>query len=143
MNLPSGGAADVPMSWLKRLFKREPPPERGFVHFDFESTFPHVFWTSNWGVDDEFPDGIRYKVFSVRREPDGDFEVVLLHELRDGTKEQRLRWLVPPGELAKHDGVIRMLEQKFSVRFERADLSDVRTLEELETRARQLGWEVE
>jgi hypothetical protein len=76
------------MSLFNRLFGKKEPEPQGFVHIDFEKTFPQVFWTSNWGEDADCPEGFRYKVFSVRKEPASDFEVVLVHELRDGSKTE-------------------------------------------------------
>lgn len=130
------------MSFLSRLFMKEQRPERGFVHLDFERTFPHVFWTSGWGRDDEFPDGFRYKVFSIRHAPTGDFEVVLLHEGRDGRKTEMQRWSVPPEKFDASDVMIQMLEQDLSIKFDRVDMSAVRTFDEFEARSRQIGWEV-
>jgi len=130
------------MSWLDKLFKRDQPPERGFVHLDFEHTFPHVFWTSGWSRDEEFPGGFRYKVFSLRHEPAGDFEVVLVQETGDGKKTEMNRWSVPPDKFGASEEMIRMLEQDFAVKFDRVDMSTVRTFDEFEARSRQIGWEV-
>jgi len=38
--------------------------------------------------------------------------------------------------------MIRMLEQDFAVKFDRVDMSTVRTFDEFEARSRQIGWEV-
>src|SRR5262245_9662853 len=111
------------MSFFKRLFKKDEPEPRGFVHIDFEHTFPHVFWTSGWVQDSEFPDGFRYKVFSVRHEPSGDFEVVLLQESRDGRKTEMQRWSVPADSFDASADMIRMLEEQFGVTFDRVDMS--------------------
>lgn len=130
------------MSFFSRLFKKEQPPERGFVHLDFERTFPHVFWTSAWGRDDELPDGFRFKVFSIRHAPAGDFEVVLLQELRDGTKTEMQHWSVPADKFDASTEMIQMLEERFGVTFDRVDMSGICTFKEFEARSRQIGWEV-
>lgn len=130
------------MSFLSRLFTKEQSSGCGFVHLDFERTFPHVFWTSNWGNDAEFPSGFRYKVFSRRHAPAGDLEVVLLQEARNGRKTEMQRWSVPPDKFDASDEMIRMLEQDFSVKFDRVDMSAVRSFDEFEARSRQIGWEV-
>ena len=57
------------------------PAQRGIINLDFEHTFPHIFWTSGWDAS-----GFRYKVLSVRHERGGGFEVVLVHESRNGSK---------------------------------------------------------
>jgi len=120
----------------------EPRGDEGIVNLDFEQTFPHVFWTSGWGVDDEYPGGFRYKVFSIRYEPSGDFEVVLVHESRDGYKTEMQRWSVPADGFDASAEMVQMLEQEFHVTFDRVDVSDIRTFEDFEARSRQLGWEV-
>ena len=120
----------------------EQPEDGGLIQLDFEQTFPHVFWTSGWGTDGEYPDGFRYKVLSMRREPSGDFEVVLVHESRDGYKTEMQHWSVPAGSFDASAEMIQMLEQEFGVTFDRVDMSDVRTFEEFEARSRQIGWEV-
>jgi hypothetical protein len=130
------------MLFFDRLFKPKQPNERGFVNLDFEYTFPQVFWISGWGRDKEFPDGFRYKVLSLRHVPGGDFEVALIHETRDGRKTELQRWSVPPDKFDASDAMIQMLEQKFFVKFDRVDMSAVRTFEEFEARSREIGWEV-
>jgi hypothetical protein len=130
------------MSFLKHLFKRKAPKPQGFVYFDFKHTYPHVLWSSGWGQDSEFPEGFRYKVFSVRLEPSGEFDVVLIQELKDGSKKEMLRWSVPSDKVDPSADVIQKLEEQFGVTFERVDMSNVRTCEEFEARARQVGWEV-
>lgn len=130
------------MSLFNRLFKPKQPHERGFVNLDFENTFPQVFWITGWKRDAEFPDGHRYKIFSLRYEPDGYFEVTLIHEARDGRKTELQRWSVPPDKFDASAEMIQILEQKFFVKFDRVDLSAVRTFEEFEARSRKIGWEV-
>lgn len=116
--------------------------ELGFVNVDFTNTFPHVFWTSGWAHDEEFPDGFRYKVLSIRHASKGDFEVVVLREIQSGEKLELQRWAVPPDEFNASDELIRMLEDAFAVKFERVDLSTVTTFEAFEAHSRQLGWKV-
>lgn len=130
------------MSIFKRLFKKKEPEPVGFVHIDFEGSFPHIFWSSSWGQDSEFPDGFRYKVLSVRHEPGGDLEVVLLQELRDGTKTEMQRFSVPSDKFEASAEMIHMLGEQLGVTFDRVDLSGVRTFEEFETRSREMGWDV-
>jgi hypothetical protein len=72
--------------FFKRFLRKGRPEPQGFVHLDFERTFPHVLWTSDCGVDHDYPDGFRYKVLTIWPGPRGNFEVVLLHETRSGAK---------------------------------------------------------
>ena len=119
------------------MFKQTQPAERGAVHLDFEHTFPHIFWTSGWGAD-----GFRYKVLSMRHEPGGAFEVVLLHEARDGGKSELQRWSVPADKFGASADMIQMLEQKFAVSFDCVDMSKIRTFDEFEARSKEIGWQV-
>jgi hypothetical protein len=120
---------------FNELSKQEQPPQRGTVHLDFEHTFPHIFWTSGWDVG-----GFRYKVLSVRHEPGGGFEIVLLHEARNGGKTELQRWSVPADKFDASADMIQMLEQKLAVSFDRVDMSAVRTVEEFEARSKEIGW---
>jgi hypothetical protein len=130
------------MSWFSSFFKRQKEPVHGFFQLDFVRTFPHLFWTSGWGHDQEFPNGFRYKVLSVREEPSGDFQIALIRELRDGTKEEMQRFSAPHDKFAASEDLIRMLEQDLAIKFDRVDLSAVRTFEEFQAKSRAIGWEV-
>jgi hypothetical protein len=130
------------MSFLNRIFSKEEPEPEGFLELDFERTFPHVFWTSSWCTDDEYPNGFRYNVLSIRIEPAGHFEVVLLHETREGGKTEMKHWSLPAASFGASAEIIGMLEEEFGVTFERVDMSQVRTCEEFEARAKQMGWQV-
>jgi hypothetical protein len=32
--------------------------EDGIASFDFQHIFPHMFWISNWSVDETYPSGV-------------------------------------------------------------------------------------
>lgn len=131
------------MSFFKRLFGEKQPEPQGLIHLDFEQTFPHIFWTSGWMQDSEYPEGCRYKVLSMRREPNGDIEVVLVQEARDGTKMVLQRLSVAFDDFAASAAdFIQMLEERLGVTFDRVDMTSVRTPEEFEAKSRQIGWEV-
>ena len=78
----------------------------------------------------------------MRHEPGGAFDVVLLHEARDGSKTELQRWSVPSDKFGASADMIQMLEQKFVVSFDRIDMSAIRTFVEFETRSREIGWQV-
>lgn len=130
------------MSFFRKIFGMKSPEPAGFVNLDFESTFPHVFWTSDWRQDSTYPHGFRYKVLSIRHEPKGEFEVVLIQELHNGEKTQMQRWSVPPDAFDTSEEMIGMLEEQFDVHFDRVDMSHIRTFEEFEARSIQSGWNV-
>jgi len=129
------------MSWLKRLFGRSEVLE-SFIHFDFRSKFPHIFWTSSWtqAADSEPP--VQLKVFSARLEPSGDFEVVVTARYRDGSKEKLQHWTVKRELFDRGQPLIQDLETGFGVKFDVLDLSRFATAESFEAEAKRLGWEV-
>ena len=130
------------MSWFRKLFRRNRRPIQGFQTIDFVRAFPHVCWVSAWGQDDAFPQGYCYKVLSHRLEPEHMVEVILLRELRDGTKSEVARLRGAVGNFAAIDQAVAKLGFVLSVSFERFDMTDCRTAEEYKTKAAKLGWEV-
>jgi hypothetical protein len=114
-------------------------PMQGMVVIDCVRAFPHVFWVSNLGRDQEFPQGFRYKILAVRQEPEGKVDAVLFRELPDGTKTELLRFGGARDAFAP-DSMIQDLGRKLSITFERFDLSGIKTYPEFETMAREMGW---
>jgi len=129
------------MNIFKRWLMKKQKPIHGLLRFDFVSSFPYVCWTSTWQSDEEFPQGFCYKILSGRNERSGMIEAVLVRDLRDGSKEELLRFEAPQEQFSPETNIIPDLESRLSIRFTRIDLSAVRTCEELEERAPALGWE--
>ena len=130
------------MSLLRRFFGRQPAAKTSFLHFDFETKFPHVVWTSSWSQPPDSSERLRYKVFSARLEPSGEFEVVLVAAYEGGAKEMLQHWSVKPELFEAGRPLIDDLQQAFGVTFEAVDLSHCLTAEAFEVEARRLGWEV-
>src|SRR4030095_12286451 len=101
------------------------------VTYDFVACFPHVGWISTWSSDAQYPNGFRYKILTVRHDPERKIEVVLVMEEVSGNMRWRLRLDVAAGAF---DRTVRSLVAKLAVRFkiefEEHDLSDVRTADE-------------
>jgi hypothetical protein len=113
----------------------------GFVRFDFVNTFPHRFWVSNWASDEEYPSGYRYKILSVRPEPEGLIELVVLIEESSGAKTEMSRLRVSPSLLDRAaERFVERIAGPHGLDFETIDLSDVRTEDEFERRIAQRGW---
>jgi hypothetical protein len=129
------------MSWLTRLFKKEKTEPEGFVRLDFTRTFPHVFWVSGIGYDDRSPEGFRYKVLTMRREPEMLIELILLRESVNGAKTQLAHMQAPIDKFGTTDDMVRQLGQDKSVSFERFDLTDIRTFDEFRAKSIEIGWE--
>ena len=64
---------------------------QGVVSLDFSSLFPHKFWVSTWSRDEQFPDGFRYMLLSVRQESAGLIQLIGLIEEEDGAKTEMSR----------------------------------------------------
>jgi len=129
------------MSWFQRLFKNQPAEAIGFVRLDFMRTFPHVFWVSSIGRDERSSESCRYKVFTVRHEPEMNIEVLLLRESLDGNKTILAHLRAPLDKFAGTEDMVRRLGQETSVIFDRFDLSSIRTFDEFKPRAIEIGWD--
>ena len=111
------------------------------VTYDFVTRFPHVGWISNWSSDDQYPGGFRYKILTVRHEPERKIELVLVMEETSGSKIERLRLDLAAESFDKNArSLVSKLEARFKIEFEKDDLSDVRTAEEFEKRIAEVGW---
>lgn len=66
------------------------------VALDFKVRFPHRFWLSTWAESEEHPGGFRYKILSVRTEPHGHFELVIVLEQPGGIQSELERLDVKP-----------------------------------------------
>jgi len=123
--------------------QREPDYEalEGFVRFDFLTLFPHRFWISNWASDEEYLSGYRYKVLSVRQEPEGLIELVVLIENSSGAKKEMTRLKVSASLLDRSgQKLVDQIAGLHGLDFEMIDLSDVRTEDEFVRRVDQAGW---
>ena len=130
------------MSFLKRLFGKQPSEPNSFLHFDFATKFPYAVWTSSWSQPADSKERLRHKVFSGRQEPGGEFEVVLVAVYEDGTKEKLQHWSVKPELFEAGRPLIDNLQEAFGVTFESVDLSHCTTFEAFENEAKRLGWEI-
>ena len=119
----------------------KPSQQPGFLKLDFARFFPHKFWISDWGEDEAYPDGFRYKILSARDEEHGLVELVLLLEEWGGTKQEMHRVQV---KLAALDGYARVfwqgLEREHGIEFEEQDFTHVRTEEEFDRAIAKYGW---
>lgn len=113
----------------------------GIISFDFERTFPHKFWVSNWLADDTYPDGVCYKILSVRNEQSKTAEIVLLRSFRDGSKEILHRADLPLAELENAASVfVDGLTKKLNLDFEEQNFQMTKTLDEFNKIASAYGW---
>lgn len=113
----------------------------GIVVIDFTSRFPHKFWISSWSMDEQYPSGFRYKLLSVRPEPDGPIELVIVLEDSTGAKTEMSRLDVDQSALDRMSAVfLQGLTEEYGLDFELLDFSHVRTSHEFERQAAAAGW---
>jgi hypothetical protein len=111
---------------------------------DFKQWFPWLVWVSSEGHDAEYPDGFIYKVLSERDADSKLVDFVLVRQLHDGSKIVAIH---AKGPLDKFDAtasaMVEHLGKPLGITFQRFDLRDVKTLEDLRERARSFGWDAD
>ncbi|HSY44023.1 MAG TPA: hypothetical protein VK811_08925 [Candidatus Acidoferrum sp.] len=115
----------------------------GIINFDFRHVYPHVFWVSNWISDNAYPDGVAYKILSVRNELLDKAELVLVRFFRDGGKEVLHRAHIPLKEVkeAAHF-IINGLSKEFHLDFLEQDFHTARTLDDFHALTSKYGWKM-
>ena len=112
------------------------------VTIDFRTRFPHKYWVSSWSKDDQYPQGFRYKLLSVRPEPDGLIELVVVLEDASGAKTEMSRLDVSPSALDRTAATFTDgLGEEYDIDFTELDLTMVRSEREFERRVKEAGWE--
>ena len=108
---------------------------------DFVTHYPHKYWISNWAKDDAYPAGFRYKLLSVRPEPDDLIELMLVLEQPGGQKMVMKHLDVSPSAFDRTaQTFVEGLSEAYGLDFELLDLSSVRTSEEFERVVSEAGW---
>lgn len=114
----------------------------GVVIFDFTSRFPHKFWVSSWAKDEQYPEGFRYKLLSVRPEPNGLIELVVLVEQTSGDKSEMTRLDISPSAFNRTAATFTAgLAEEYNLDFEELDLSSVRTEQHFREVVISAGWQ--
>ena len=112
------------------------------VVFDFASRFPHKFWISSWAKDEQYPHGFRYKLLSVRPEPEGLIELVVLVEQFLGEKSEMTRLNISPSAFNRTAATFTDgLAEEYNLNFEELDLSNVRTEQHFQEAVMAAGWQ--
>ena len=113
----------------------------GLPNIDFERYFPHMVAVSDELKDKMWPRGVQWKFISVRDEKDKTVTVALIR--REG-HERIVRLLLAKGPEEKAEEGFRSLvsegSDELGVKFEIADLRDVRTFAALKEKAEGSGW---
>jgi hypothetical protein len=108
---------------------------------DFVTRYPHKYWISNWAKDDAYPAGFRYKLLSVRAEPDDLIELMLVLEQPGGQKTVMKHLDVLPSAFDRTaQTFVEGLAEAYGLDFELLDLSSVRASEEFERVVSEAGW---
>lgn len=112
------------------------------VTIDFRTRFPHKHWVSSWSKDEQYPQGFRYKLLSVRPEPGGLIELVVVLEDASGAKTEMSRLDVSPFALDRTAATFTEgLGEEYDIDFTELDLTMVRSEPEFERRVKEAGWD--
>jgi hypothetical protein len=104
--------------------------------------FPHKYWVSSWSKDEQYPEGFRYKLLSVRPEPDGLIELLVVLEDASGAKSEMTRLDVSPSALDRTAATFTEgLSDAYGIEFTEFDLTKVRSEREFERRVKESGWD--
>ena len=113
----------------------------GLPNIDFERYFPHMVAVSEEVKNTHWPRGVQWKFISVRDEKEKTVTLALVR--REGP-ERIVRLLLAKGPEDKAEEGLRSLVSETSeeqnVKFEIADLRDVRSFAALKERAGASGW---
>ena len=120
---------------------REYDSTDAFVSIDFQKLFPHKYWVSSWSSDEQYPAGFRYKLLSVRPEPEGLIVLVVILEEKSGAKTEMNRLSVSPSALDRTATIfVDGLSDEYNIEFSELDLTKVRSESEFERIVQAAGW---
>jgi hypothetical protein len=113
----------------------------GLPIVDFTRYYPYMVAVSEEVKNSQWPRGVQWKLISVSDEQEKLVTVALVR--REG-RERIVRVLLAKGPREKAEEGFRSLvteaSEDYGVKFETADLRDVRTFETLKRRAEGSGW---
>jgi len=108
---------------------------------DFVKVYPHMIWVSSEGRDQEYPQGFRYKLLSVRRDDTQTVEFVLLREVPGQAKVVAIHAEGPVSKFEQSTrGVLDRLGRKLNISFEQFDLRAVTNFDEFNAKIAAFGW---
>ncbi len=120
--------------------EKEETPE-ALVSVDFNATFPHKYWISDWSKDQSYPKGFRYKLLTVHHEEDDMIEMVVVLEQPGGLKDEMERMKISSSAAARTCAIfVDGLAKEYGIEFEELDLSAVRSAQDFERSITDAGW---
>jgi hypothetical protein len=113
----------------------------GLPIVDFQRYFPHITEVSEEKAVKEFPEGVQYKFLTVRDEIENVVVVALTR--REG-KDRLVRVFLAKGPVDGSEETLKTTVSKFAntigLNFEFIDLRGIRSFDDFEARAKELGW---
>ena len=111
------------------------------VSIDFEETFPHKFWISQWSADEAHPRGFRYKLLAVSAKSRPWIQIVVVLEERDGSKTEMKRMEVSTTGFDSVAGTfLHGLSEAYGLQFELLNLTGITDSITFEQIVRAAGW---
>lgn len=108
---------------------------------DFETWFPHKCWLSSWANDEQHSRGFRYKMVSMRPEPQGLLQLIVVLEEASGSHTPMAQVHASVhGIDSRAASFTQGLGKAYDITFAESDLSAVRTESELIDHLKAFGW---
>ena len=116
-------------------------PGEGIVFLDFQTRFPHRYWYTSWGRDEDHAHEIRYKLMSTRGAPQGPIELVVLLEESGGSITEVNRVELSPGNFEKTAAIyVDGIGESARLTFFAVDLVRCQSAAEYERILGDAGW---
>jgi hypothetical protein len=95
----------------------------------------------DWGTDEAYPAGFRYKLLSALNKPADTIELLIILQQRDGSKEVLKHYDVNAPAFDRFVATfVEGLAEKHEIAFELQDFRSCDTLEKFEAHAASFGW---
>jgi hypothetical protein len=121
----------------------EEAEQPAILSFDFVHVFPHKTWVSGWsGAAEDDQDAFRYKVMSARHADNDVYELMIVLQNADGSKQVLKHLTLHGGVERTARGFVDGLSREYDIDFEEQDFSACHSLEEFEGVARRFGWRI-
>ena len=120
----------------------EESEQPALLSFDFVHVFPHKTWVSGWSGAEDDEDAFRYKVMSARHAENDVYELMIVLQNADRSKQVLKHLTLQGGVERTARGFVDGLSREYDIEFEEQDFSSCHSPEEFEVVARRYGWRI-